>query len=36
MRAVAKDIAQAAANAAMAVIVDALAALEAVPEARAS
>ena len=36
MRAAAKEIAQAAANAAMAVIVDALAGLEAVPEARAS
>jgi len=35
-RAVAKEIAQAAANAAMAVIIDALAGLEAVPEARAS
>jgi len=36
MRFAAKEIAQAAANAAMAVIVEALAGLEAVPEARAS
>ena len=36
IRAVAKEIAQAAANAAMAVIVDALAGLEAVPEPKAS
>jgi DNA-binding winged helix-turn-helix (wHTH) protein len=36
LRAVAREIAEAAANAAMAVVMDALAGLEAVPEARAS